>query len=153
MIKMRLTVQRRLAADVMDCSPKDVVFEESRLSEIKEAITRQDIKALVNKGFITKSRKSESSRSRARESHNQKVEGRRKGHGSRKGTKNAREDSKLIWMNAVRSQRSLIKDLKDRKLISNETFKDLYAKVKGGFFRNRRHIKLYIGERELIEKK
>ena len=150
---MMLTVQRRLAADVMNCSPNDVIFEESRLQEIKEAITRQDIKALVNKGFIIKSRKSQASRSRARHIHAQKVEGKRKGHGSRKGTRKARDDSKEIWMNKVRSQRKLLRELKSENLVSNETFKDLYSKVKGGFFRNKRHIKLYLGERDLIQRK
>ncbi len=148
-----LTVQRRLAADVMNCSPNDVVFEEGRLAEIKEAITRQDIKALVNKGYILKSRKSEASRARARLNHSQKVKGNRKGHGSRKGTKNAREDKKTIWMNKVRSQRSLLRDLRSREVISKDTFNQLYSKVKGGFFRNKRHIKLFLGERDLIQRK
>ena len=148
-----LTVQRRLAADALNCSPNDVVFEETKLSEIKEAITRQDIKALVNKGFITKSRKSSASRSRARQNHIQKVKGNRKGQGSRKGTKNARDNRKELWMNKVRSQRSLLRDLRDREVISKLTFNQLYSKVKGGFFRNKRHIKLYLGERELIQRK
>ena len=150
---MMLTVQRRLAADVLNCSPKDVRFEESKLKEIKEAITRTDIRVLVAQGIIKKSTKSEASRGRARENHIQKVKGNRKGQGSRKGTKNARESTKELWMNKVRSQRELIRDLKERNKISNETFRDLYLKVKGGFFRNKRHIKLFIGEKELMIKK
>ncbi len=147
---MILTVQRRLAADVLNCSPKSVRFEESRLQEIKEAITRQDIKALIEKGFIMKDRSSQASKARARHNHDQKVQGKRKGHGSRKGTGNARNNSKEEWINKVRSQRELLRDLKSKKLISNDTAKDLYSKIKGGFFRNKRHIKLYLGERELI---
>ena len=150
---MRLTVQRRLAADVLGCSPKDVKFVESKLKEIKEAITRTDIRVLIAQGVINKSKKSESSRGRARVNHIQKVKGSRKGQGSRKGTANAREPGKQVWMNKVRSQRELIRDLKDRKKITNETFRDLYLKVKGGFFRNKRHIKLFIGEKELIVNK
>lgn len=153
MITMRLTVQRRLAADVLNCSCADIVFEESRLSEIKEAITRQDIKALVNKGYILKSRKSHASRSRARMTHLQKVKGNRKGQGSRKGTTNARNNRKEIWINKVRSQRALLKDLRSREIIAKDTYNQLYSKVKGGFFRNKRHIKLYLGERELIQRK
>ncbi|MFP4656233.1 MAG: 50S ribosomal protein L19e [Candidatus Woesearchaeota archaeon] len=150
---MMLTVQRRLAAEVLNCSSKDVVFEEGRLSEIKEAITRQDIKALVNKGYILRSRKSEASRARARFTHSQKVKGSRKGQGSRKGTGNARDNSKELWMNRVRAQRILLKDLREREIISKDTYNQLYSKVKGGFFRNRRHIKLYLGERDLIQRK
>ncbi len=150
---MRLTVQKRLAADVLNCSPNDVRFVESKLADIKEAITRTDIRVLVAQGAILKARTSESSRSRARESHAQKVKGKRKGQGSRKGTSNARENEKLVWMNKVRAQRGLIKELKEKKLISNDTYRDLYLKVKGGYFRNKRHIKLFIGEKELLQKK
>ena len=149
---MILTVQRRLAADVLNCSPKDVRFVESKLKEIKEAITRTDIRVLIEQGIILKSTKSEASRARARENHLQKVKGNRKGQGSRKGTQNARESSKEVWMNKVRSQRKLIREMKEKNLISNESFRDLYLKVKGGFFRNKRHIKLYVGEKELLIK-
>ena len=150
---MRLTVQKRLAADVLNCSPNDVRFVESKLAEVKEAITRTDIRVLVAQGVILKARTSESSRSRARENHIQKVKGKRKGQGSRKGTSNARENAKLVWMNKVRAQRELIKELKEKKLISNDTYRDLYLKVKGGYFRNKRHIKLFIGEKQLLQKK
>ncbi|MFW6230485.1 MAG: 50S ribosomal protein L19e [Nanoarchaeota archaeon] len=150
---MRLTVQRRLAAEILNCSPKNVRFEGSKLSEVKEAITKVDIRGLIKQGFITKKAESEASRSRARETHSQKVKGKQKGQGSRKGTANARDNQKREWINKVRSQRDLLRDLKGRELITNQTFRDLYAKVKGGFFRNRRHIKLYLGERDLIVRK
>ena len=81
----------------------------------------------------------------------QKSKGRRKGYGSRKGTANARLDSKTVWINKIRLQRKFLKQLRDTKKISLETYKDLYRKSKGGFFRNKRHIKLYITEHKLIK--
>lgn len=150
---MELKTQRRLAAQVMNCSPSKVRFEESKLVEIKEAITKVDIRTLINQGLITRKPDNTTSRSRARKLHEQKVKGKRKGHGSRKGTANSRTPSKDAWLVKVRSQRSLLRDLKEKALVSRETFRNLYLKVKGGFFRNKRHIKLYLGERNLIEKK
>lgn len=150
---MMLTIQRRLAADVLNCAPKDVRFEEERLKDIKEAITKVDIRSLIKQGFIGKVKKSEASRARARVKHTQKVAGKQKGHGSRKGTKKARGADKTEWMNKVRSQRDLIKELREKTLIAPKTFRELYSKVKGGFFRNKRHIKLYISERDLLQRK
>jgi large subunit ribosomal protein L19e len=113
---MMLTIQRRLAAEVLNCAPKDVRFEEERLKEIKEAITKVDIRSLVKQGMISKVRKSEASRARAREIHKQKVAGKQKGQGSRKGTKKARGADKTEWINKVRSQRTLIRELREKKV-------------------------------------
>ena len=44
---MNLNLQKRLAANVIGCSEKRVVFDPSRLEDIKEAITKTDI--IINK--------------------------------------------------------------------------------------------------------
>ena len=44
---MMLKPQKRIAAQVLKCSPKKIVFDTEKLSEIKEAITKQDIKTLI----------------------------------------------------------------------------------------------------------
>ena len=56
-------------------------------------------------------------------------------------------------MSRVRLQRMFLKDLKDKKMINKNTFRDLYKKSKGGFFRSKRHIKIYLDEHDLIKKK
>ena len=56
-------------------------------------------------------------------------------------------------MQKVRVQRELLRKLKEKGMIAREDFKELYTKVKGGFFRNKRHIKIYIEEKGLIKKK
>lgn len=150
---MELKTQRRLAADVMKCSPKKVHFEESKLTEIKEAITKVDLRTLINQGLITRKPDISNSRARAKKTHLQKVKGMQKGHGSRKGTAKSRTPTKDVWMNKVRGQRKLIRELKEKELVTKSTFRNLYLKVKGGFFRNKRHIKLYLGEKELIQAK
>jgi large subunit ribosomal protein L19e len=149
---MELTVQRRLAAEVMGCSPKKVWFDPDKLAEIKEAITKADIRGLMNSGLIQQKPTKGISKGRARHLKHQKRKGRRKGHGSRKGTATARLPRKKVWISKVRLQREFIRTLKDKKLVTLDVYHDLYQKSKGGFFRNKRHIKIYLEERGILKK-
>ena len=81
-----------------------------------------------------------------------KRKGKRTGAGSRKGKKTARLSKKDAWMNKVRLQRKFLKELRDKELITKSDYHSLYQKSKGGFFRSKRHIKLYIDEHRLIKK-
>jgi len=146
---MNLDVQRRIAASVMKCSPKRVCFDIAKLKEIKEAITRADIRGLIIDGFITKKRKKGISSFNSKAIKVQKKKGKRKGHGSRKGKAGARTPRKETWMKAVRLQRRILSYMKEKNEIDNQTYWELYRKIKGGFFRSKRHLQLYISERKL----
>lgn len=146
---MELKIQKRLAAQILKCSPKRIRLDVERLDEIKEAITKADIKSLINNKAIIEVQKKGISRFKARIRHLKKKEGRYKGFGSRKGRNTARLPPKRRWMNAVRLQRRFLKMLKDKKMIDNKAFYELYAKIKGGFFRSKRHLELYIKEHKL----
>lgn len=145
--------KKRLAAKILKTSPQKIKFSEDALGEIQKAITRSDIRGLIAVGKIVKVNPSHQSRGRARETMRQKSKGRQKGKGSRKGSQFAREDRKRKWINRVRVQREFLKELIVKKLITTPTYRNLYQKVKGGFFRNKRHIKLYLTEYNLIQKK
>lgn len=148
-----MRLQKRLAAHIMNCSPQRVVFDTEKLTEIKEAITKFDIRRLINKGIITRAPIQGIAKFRTRHAMAQKRKSRRTGQGSRKGSANARADDKLQWMRLVRAQRDLLKRLRDHKLITPETFNTMYMKSKGGFFRSIRHLKLFLQEQELFAKK
>ncbi len=149
-----MKLQRRLAAQILNCSPKRVLFDESRMEEINEAITNSDIRRLIATGAIIQLQKQGVSRSIARWRKSQKAKGRLKGQGSRKGLASARgEDKKRLWINKVRLQRALVKSLKNSNHINKETYKELYRKVKGGYFRSKRHIILYLEEKEILKAK
>ena len=150
---MKLTVQRRIAAQVLKCGPSRIRFENGHNTEIKEAITKFDLRSLIKQGFIRKEHIVGNSRGRTRQAHLQRISGRQRGHGSRKGKSGAREGTKRTWMNRIRNQRELMHSLKDNGSISTADFRDLYNKAKGGFFRSRRHVKLYIEEHNLVKKK
>ena len=148
---MKIVNPKKLAASVSGCSPKRIKYDTSRLDEIKEAITKADVRSLINKGAIRVVQKKGTSRFRAKKTHIQRVKGRMRGHGSRKGNATARSPSKRDWINRIRLLRQVIKNFKDKKLISNQTYRDLYLKAKGGFFRSKRHMRLYMDERGLIK--
>lgn len=149
---MKLDVQKRIAASVLKCSPKRVVFDNSKIDQIKEAITKADIRGLIIDGVIYKKPKQGISNARTKKIRIQKAKGKRKGHGSRKGKKKARTPQKREWINKVRLQRELLKTLKEKNILDNKTYWMLYRKSKGGFFRSRRHLRLYIEEQGLNKK-
>lgn len=146
-----MDLQKRLASEVLNCGLGRVRFDPSQLEEIKKAITRFDIQRLINKGLIYKIQSQGVSRSRAKQTAGQKRKGRQKGHGSRKGRSTARQNPKTRWVRAVRAQRELLRSLREGGWIDNAGFKELYAKVKGGFFRSVNHIKIYIKEQDLVK--
>ena len=147
-----MKLQKRLAANVFGCSKKRVLFDESRLDEIKEAITKRDIKGLISTGAIIEKQKTGISRARANKRMIQKRKGLRRGHGSRKGLATARgESSKRLWINKVRLQRKFISALKNSNKIDKMLYKDLYRKTKGGFFRSKGHILVYLEEKGILK--
>ena len=93
---MKLKIQKRLAAGIKKSSPKRVRFDKDRLEDIKESITKADIKGLISDNAIIIEQKTGSSKSRNRKKKTQKKKGRQKGHGSRKGKQNARLPDKAV---------------------------------------------------------
>ena len=138
-----MKMQRRLASDLLKAGKSRVVFKESMLKDIKEAITREDIRSLISKNAITVKKKKGVSRSRAKKLHEQQKKGRRIGAGKRKGTKNSRTPKKRAWINKIRPQRAFLKVLKNNSRVTNTQFRKLYRLAKAGFFRSKRHLKLY----------
>ncbi|MBW2971312.1 50S ribosomal protein L19e [Candidatus Woesearchaeota archaeon] len=147
-----LKSRKRLAGDVMKCSPKRVWLDPDRLEDIEKAITKYDIRGLIKEKAIKEKPARSPSRGRARDRLMQKRKGRRKGEGSRKGKRTARLTKKRAWINKVRIMREFLKDLKEKEMLSAAEYRMLYVKVKGGFFRSKRHIKMYIEEQDIIKR-
>ncbi len=149
---MNVKNQKKLAARLLKVGKRRIVFDSAKLTEIKEAITKKDLRALIaGKSVKLKPLKSHS-RSRTRKVIIQRRKGRRKSKGSKKGSKYAKITRKRQWMDRIRTQRKFIKSLKSKNLISKRNFRDVYYKVKSNRFRNIRLIKLYMDENKLIEK-
>lgn len=141
---MDLKSQRRMASDIMDVGENRIWMDPEQTEQIDEAITRKDIRNLIEGGAIQKKDVKGTSKGRAKKIKKQKEKGRRKGQGSRKGSKKARKSEKDEWMETIRALRSELKDMRDEEDISQEQYRELYGKAKGGFFRNRKHLQNYV---------
>lgn len=146
-----MKLQKKLASRILKTGTKRVKIKPGEEKTVKEAITKFDVKKLIKKKIIQKKQKKGISRVRANKIRKQKQKGRRKGKGSRKGKASARTNPKKTWINKIRAQRKLINSLKNKKKISKKTYRELYLKSKGGFFRSVNHIKLYIKENNLLK--
>ncbi len=148
---MNTKSQKQMAAKIMKCGVSRVRIKQAK--EIEEALTRNDIRDLIKKDLITKKQKKGTSRAAAKKTLKQKSKGRRRGRGSRKGKKHAGNPKKGAWINSVRPLRKLLRELRDYGQIGNQTYRKMYLRIGGGFFRNKKHLLLFLKEHELLKKK
>ncbi len=146
---MKLTTQKRLAADVMKVGKSRVWIDPDFLDEISLAITRDDIRRLVDEGAIQKKPIRGVSRGRARHKLRQKRKGQRSGPGRKKGKATSKLSGKDRWMMKIRPMRKELWKLRDEGKITSRIYRELYLKAKGNAFRNTAHLRTYIAERRL----
>jgi large subunit ribosomal protein L19e len=139
-----LSAQKRLAADVLDVGKSRVWFDPDQQGEIAEAITREDIRELVDDGTIRAEEKKGNSKGRSRERKAKRAYGHQKGPGSRKGKAGAREDSKDAWEKRIRAQRKKLNELRGNGEIDRSQYRELYNKARGGEFRSVQYLLNYI---------
>ncbi|MGB0653303.1 MAG: 50S ribosomal protein L19e [Thermoplasmatota archaeon] len=135
-----LRSQKRLAADIMKCGKGRVRIDPYRTEEVAGAVTRADVRRLIDAKVITAVQKQGVSRGRGRKLDAQKEKGRRVGPGSRKGAKYARLPRKQRWMALIRALRGELRDLRDKGAIDRSTYREYYMRAKGGQFRSRAHM-------------
>ncbi|AEF96443.1 50S ribosomal protein L19e [Methanotorris igneus] len=149
---MDVSVQRRMAADILKCGLDRVWIDPEQLDKVKAAITKDDIRALIKEGVIKKKQKKGISSARTKKLKEQKRKGRRRGPGSRRGAKGARTPKKERWINTIRPLRRLLKELRDNGTIDRRTYRRLYRMAKGGAFRSRSHMLLYMRDHDILAK-
>jgi large subunit ribosomal protein L19e len=132
--------QRRLAAAILDCGVGRVWIDPLHADAVAEAVTRQDVRGLIKKGYIAANQKAGTSTGRVRALAIQKESGRRKGPGSRKGAKGARSPRKQKWIRTIRPLRATLAELRDSKKITPTLYRVYYMKAKGGAFRSKAHL-------------
>ena len=129
-----LSAQKRLASDVLDVGKNKVWLDPGRQGDIAEAITREDIRELVDEGAIRAEAPQGNSRGQARERQQKQSYGHQTGPGSRKGKAGARQNEKDDWTSKIRAQRKRLRELRDGDEIDRSTYRDLYDKAGGGEF-------------------
>lgn len=147
---MNLSTKRRMAASIMKVGKGRVWLDPDESEDIEEAVTRDDIRGLIHDGVIQSKPKIGTSRGRANFKKAQKAKGRRSGHGSRKGAKGARLPKKRKWISTIRPIRKTLLELRETKKIDSATHRKLYGMAKGGIFKSKTHLNMYLLEKKLI---
>lgn len=131
---MNLRNKTSLAQKALKVGKKRIIFLQSRLKDIKEAITKQDIRELVQDGAIILKE------IRGR----RKIEKRKRKRGPGKIKKNVNK-RKQEYVIMVRKQRRYVAEMKKQGKLSSEDIKDIRNKIRNKTFKSKAHLKDYIG--------
>ncbi len=143
---MQLTNQKRLAAEILsrqlgeEVGINRVKVNDMYLEQVSSAVQKEDIRELIEMEIITAKPVQGTSRVRARKLKAQRAKGRRKGHGSRLGSANARDPKKNIWMRHIRAQRRVLKEMRGSGVLTPTQYRHYYRKAKGGSYRSVAHM-------------
>ncbi|HHI30680.1 50S ribosomal protein L19e [Methanosarcinales archaeon ex4572_44] len=139
-----LSNQRRLAAKILKVGLGRVWIDNEASEDIAAAITRKDVRNLIDEGKIKKRQIKGVSRGRARLRDVKRAYGHQRGHGTRKGAKGARHPRKRDWIKKIRAQRRRLRELRSEGTIDASTHHRLYRKAKGGEYRSVAHLEAHI---------
>lgn len=130
---MNLRNKKELAARTLRVGKDRVVFLESRIPEIKEALTKQDIKDLKNNGAIIVKEKNG----------RKKVEKKkRRGPGSFKKKVDTRKQK---YVKLTRKLRAYVADLKEKGKLTPEETNEIRKKIRNKDFKSKAQLKTYVG--------
>ncbi|MEK6891315.1 MAG: 50S ribosomal protein L19e [Nanoarchaeota archaeon] len=126
---MNLEGKKKLAARTLSVGVDRILIDVNRIEEVKEAITRQDIKDLVSSGAI-------------------KI---KNVNGRRKNTPKVRrrvgkvklkiKNRKKNYVIMTRKLRRYIKELKNQDKMDSDQYKDIRKKIRNKVFKSKRHLK------------
>jgi len=148
-----LKSQRRLAAQILKIGENRVWINPERIDDVDAAITREEIRKLVHEGVIKSRPEKGVSRARARILHEKKKKQRRRGPGSGTGSTYAKISKKEAWMNKIRALRKRLRALKNNKIITESTYRNLYRKASSGRFESVADLERYLKTHELWRKR
>jgi len=127
---MQLSKKKELASKVLKVGKGRIIFVEENLSEIKEAITRQDILDLCKSGAIQVAKIK--GRKRVIHRKNKRRTGKIK-----KNVNNTKQEYVII----TRKLRKFLKHLLKKNQINKEDYRNSRKMIKARKFKSKRHLK------------
>ncbi|MFH1365361.1 MAG: 50S ribosomal protein L19e [archaeon] len=132
---MDLGKKRALAARTLKVGKERIFFVPSRLDEVKEAMTKQDIRDLhKEKAILIRDIKGRRIKIRKKK---------KKGDGNKK--KNIK-NKKKTYMILTRKLRKDLGNLKSQGKISKEESKEIRKRIRNKAYRSKAHFRLQLGE-------
>jgi large subunit ribosomal protein L19e len=128
---MSLKSQRRLAAEILKVGQNRVWIDPERIDDVEIAITREEIRKLIHEKAIQPLPEKGVSRSRARVLHGKRKKGLRKGPGKRSKPKVSKKE---VWMKKIRALRRRLRELKEKRVITERTYRQFYIMAGSGVF-------------------
>jgi large subunit ribosomal protein L19e len=138
MVNLRL--QRRLASKVLGVGAKRVWMDPNEVNEIALANSRKAVSKLVKDNFIIKKKVRMHSRQRARLRQEEVLKGRHTGTGKRRGCRDARMPSKVLWVRRQRVLRRLLKKYRESKKIDKHIYHSTYLACKAGQYKSKQNL-------------
>lgn len=131
---MNLRSKKQLAARTFGVGKERIMFVNERIEEIKEAITKQDMRNLQKDGAIII----------------KEIKGRSKNvnKGKKRGMGNVRKNvnkRKRKYVILTRKLRKLLDEKKKRGEINKSKVKELRKKIRNKMFKSKAHMKEYMG--------
>lgn len=131
---MNLSKKKELAARTLKVGKARIVFINSRVNEIKEALRKEDIRDLVTSGAIVikeiKGRKKNIKKKRKRSD----------GKIKKKVKKRKQE-----YVVMTRKLRKYVSEMKKQEKVSRDEYYDIRKKIRNKIFKSKSHLRDYIG--------
>jgi large subunit ribosomal protein L19e len=137
---MTIATIRRLAADILHVGENKIRIAPDNVKEAEGALTRADVRGLIDKGLIIRLKPQGRASTRKKE---------RRSVGKRRGIMIS---DKEAWMMKVRAQRKLLRTLTADGALKKGTKRSVYGKVKSGIFRNKKAMLIYLKDNGLVAK-
>ena len=133
---MNLGKKKELAKRSLKVGKDRIVFIKTRLEDIKNAITKQDIQVLKEEGAI-----------RVKEVKGRKTKkiGKRKRRSTGKIRKKV-NTRKRDYVTMTRKLRNYVKELQSQGRLSRDDVKEIRKKIRNREFKSKSHLKQYIGD-------
>jgi len=130
---MNLRKKKELAARALKVGKQRIVFLQPRIDEVKEAITKQEIKDLKKEGAITIKKPGKKTAG--------KIKNRKKGFGNIRKRVNKRKREYII---ITRKLRNYVREMLKEGKVTEEHSLDIRKRIRNKGFKSKAHLKEYI---------